>query len=303
MEFIVLLDMNLLAVFDVLMAERSVSRAALKLRLTQSAVSHSLAKLRSQLGDPLLVRGPGGMEPTPFALSMAGRLRPLLEELEGLASPPKPFAPAHATKALTIGLSDYVAFVLLPPLVRRLRSEAPGVRLVVRNTTSLSGAAMVEAGEVDLAVGYFPDPPKRLERLPLFREEFLCAARWGHPAFQGPLTPEIYQGQDHLNVSLGGEAQGFIDGALAEAGIRRRISVTAGHFLMVPFLLGGSDLVATEPARMLKALAAPLGLALRPPPLQLPGFAIDLLRLRRTAGDQALLWLADIMMGLCKESL
>jgi len=109
--------------------------------------------------------------------------------------------------------------------------------------------------------------------------------------------------QDHLNVSLGGETQGFIDSALAEAGIRRRISVTAGHFLMVPFLLGGSDLVATEPARMVKALAAPLGLALRPPPVQLPGFAIDLLRHRRTAGDQALMWLADIMMGLCKESL
>jgi len=296
-------DLNLLAVFDVLMAERSVTRAAQRLRLTQPAVSHALGRLRLQLKDPLLVRGPGGMEPTPFALSMAGRLRSLLDELDGLTRPDTSFVPARAERQFTLGLSDYVAFVLLPPLVSRLRAEAPGVRLLVRNATGASGAGMVEAGAVDLAVGYYPTPPKRLKRLHLFNEDFLCAARWGHPAFARPLTPDIFAGLDHLNVSLAGEAEGYIDAALAESGIRRRIQVTAGHFLMAPFLLRGSDLVATEPSRLLKALAAPLELAFRPPPVPVPGFAVHALRHERSAGDQALNWLEDMMIQICAESL
>lgn len=294
-------DLNLLALFDVLMAERSVTGAARKLHLTQSAVSHALGRLRRQLNDPLLVRGPGGMEPTPLALSMAGRLRPLLEELEGVIGAQASFDPATAERLFSIGLSDYVAFVLMPGLVARLRAKAPGVRLLVRNASRATGCGLVESGEVDLAVGHFPDPPKRLVLEKLFDKGFVCAARRGHPAFADGLTAASYGACDHVNVSLGGETAGYIDKVLEQAGIRRRVVVTAGHFLMTPFLLEQSDLVATEPVHLLEPLAERFGLVLAPPPVPLPSFDVSLLWRRGNQGDAGLAWLRRQIAGTLSE--
>ncbi|HVI52369.1 MAG TPA: LysR family transcriptional regulator [Candidatus Sulfotelmatobacter sp.] len=294
-------DLNLLAVFDVLMAERNVTRTAAKLRLTQPAVSHALGRLRRQLNDQLLSRGPRGMEPTPFALSVAGRLRPLLEELDGMMRPAGGFDPATAQRLFTIGLSDYVAFVLMPGLVERLRVAAPGVRLMVRNASRATGVAMVETGEVELAVGHFPDPPKRLAMTKLFDKGFVCAARRGHPAFAAPLTAEAYAACDHLNVSLNGEESGYIDRVLEQAGIRRRVVVTAGHFLMTPYLLRQSDLVATEPVHLLEPLAEQLDLVLSPPPVPLPTFDISALWRRSNQSDFGLEWLRQQVVSILSK--
>ncbi|MDC7789868.1 LysR substrate-binding domain-containing protein [Rhodoplanes sp. TEM] len=284
-------DLNLLVVLDALAAERSVTRAAARLHLTQPAVSHALARLRALFGDPLFVRTPAGLSPTAAALRLAPRVAAVLAEIGGLLAPGERFDPATARRRFTLGMSDYAAFVVLPALAAALRAQAPRVELVVRHTSHASGFALLEDGGAELIVGHFPKPPARIVQAPLFAETFLCAARKDHPAFARRLTAARWAALDHLQVSLSGEPSGMVDEALRRKGVRRRVVTTVGHFLVAPEILAATDLVATEPARVLGPLAARLGLATRPPPVPLPGFAVVQAWPRRLTADDGLAWL------------
>jgi len=290
-------DLNLLVVLDALLAERNATRAAARVGLTQPAVSHTLSRLRGLFGDPLFVRATGGLEPTPMALAIQAELRAVLERVEILLSPDDGFDPARSERTFVLGMSDYAAFVLLPALTARLAQAAPGVRLVVRHTSHRTGIALLDAQDAELVVGNFPEPPARLSAETLFEEGFLCAARAGHPAFAGPLTLESWRAHAHLNVSLAGEPSGYVDAVLAERGLDRRIAVTIGHFLMAPHLLPGSDLIATEPTRVLEPLAAQLGLATAPPPLPIPPFRVMQMWPRRLDTDPGHAWLRAQVRG------
>jgi len=260
------IDLNLLTVFEALMAERQVTRAAERLRLTQPAVSHALGRLRLLFDDPLLKRGPGGMEPTPKALTVAPAVSAALGQIRGLLAPVEAFVPERSDRRFVLGMSDYAAFTLAPRLLPELRRAAPKATLVIRHAGRAQAFAMVERGEVELIVGNFPHPPPYLSGEALAEDALVCAARRGHPALKRGFDLAGYLAADHLNVSLRGEAGGSVDEALAALGHRRRVVATVGHFLVVPFLLATSDLIATEPRRVMQRLAPSLGLSLRAPP-------------------------------------
>ncbi|MFD2184110.1 LysR family transcriptional regulator [Rhodoplanes azumiensis] len=285
------IDLNLLVVLDALAAERSVTRAAARLHLTQPAVSHALARLRGLLSDPLFVRTPAGLAPTAAALRLAPRVAAVLTEIGAMLTSGESFDAARATRRFTLGMSDYVAFVVLPRLAAALRASAPNVELVVRHTSHATGFALLEDGDAELIVGHFPKAPARFARAPLFTESFLCAARKDHPAFSRRLTLARYAALDHLQVSLSGEPSGMVDDALRRKAVRRRVVTTVGHFLVAPEILAATDLVATEPARALAPLAARLGLATAPPPFPLPGFEVVQAWPRRLTADDGLAWL------------
>lgn len=284
-------DLNLLVVFDAVVAERSVTRAAARLRLTQPAVSHALARLRGLFRDPLFVRVPAGMEPTPLALDLAPRIAAVLGEVGAILTPGDAFDPATSERVFTVGMSDYAAAVFLPGLAARLGSLAQGVTLLARHTGHAAGIGLLDAGAAELVVGNFPEPPRRLEAEPLYREAFVCALRAGHPALAGAFDTAAYLRCAHLNVSLAGEPAGYVDRVLGRSGRRRRVALTVGHFLVAPEVAAGTDLVATEPERVLRPAAARLGLELREAPFAIPAFDVVQMWPRRLTGDAGHAWL------------
>ncbi|EJW10558.1 regulatory protein [Rhodovulum sp. PH10] len=294
-------DLNLLVVLDALLSQRSVTRAAARLHLTQPAVSHALARLRALFDDPLLLRTPAGLVPTATADKIAPRLSSVLAEIGGLLAPDETFDPATARRHVTVGMSDYAAFVVLPALAAKLREIAPGIALVVKHTSHVRGLADLEAGEAELIVGSFPKPPARFSAQLLFEEGFACAARNGHPAFSRTLGPKAYLACDHLHVSLSGEPSGVVDAVLRKRKHRRNVALTVGHFLVAPQILAATDLVATEPTRLLIPHAAQLGLAVRPPPFAIPSFPVVQMWPRRLDADPALAFLRDTVAAVAKR--
>jgi DNA-binding transcriptional LysR family regulator len=284
-------DLNLLTVFEALMAERQVTRAAARLGLTQPAVSHALGRLRALFADPLLARGKNSMQPTPRALALAPAVARALGELRALLAPEASFTPASTTRRFTLGMSDYAAFALGPKLLAGLRRAAPQATLVIRHASRAQGFAMIDSGEAELIVGNFPHPPTTLVGEVLREDELVCALRRGHPALKRRFDLHAYLAAEHLNVSLRGEASGSVDEVLAALGRQRRVVATLGHFLAVPFLLSESDLIATEPRRVMRAFAKSLGLSMRPPPFAAPPFVVTQMWHRRVADDAGHRWL------------
>jgi DNA-binding transcriptional LysR family regulator len=288
-------DLNLLVVFDAVMAERSVTRASERLHLTQPAVSHALSRLRALFKDPLFVRKPAGLEPTPRASRLAGRISAALAEIGAILTPGEGFDPATSDRQFIVGMSDYAAFVFMPSLAARLKARAPSVRLVVRHTSHVRGLATLDNGEAELIVGNFPKPPARIARELLFKEGFLCAARGNHPAFARKLTLRAYLGLEHLHVSLSGEPSGYIDDVLRRKKHHRTIALTVGHFLVAPSILATTDLVATEPTQVLRPAALQLNLATQPPPMTLPEFDVVQMWPRRLTMDEGHAWLRTLI--------
>lgn len=289
------IDLNLLLIFEALIEEGQVTRAAERVRLTQPAVSHALNRLRALFGDPLFVRTPDGMTPTPVAQQAAPAIRSILGQVEALLSGDGPFDPGTSTRQFVLGLSDYAAAVLLPSLIRRLEREAPAVSLVVRHANHSVGLAMLEDRTAELVAGNFPDPPAHLREELLYEEDFVCAGRSGHPALARPLDLERYLSLRHLQVSTKGDPHGYVDDILRAGGAKRKVAVTVGHFLMAPLLADTSDLVATEPRRLFGPLADQLGLRLTPPPFDIPPFRVVQAWHARLDADPGHRWLRRVI--------
>jgi DNA-binding transcriptional LysR family regulator len=292
-------DLNLLLVFEAILKERSVSRAAERLNLTQSAVSHSLARLRALMDDPLFVRSRRGMEPTSFAESIAGRVTGVLGEIRGILASERAFEPASSTQRFTIGMTDYIGFVVMPRLARRLGDAAPKVRIVVLPTNAHGCTNLLERGELDLFVGTVPpDPPGTLASSDLYADELVCVARRGHPAFASALTRSEFLACAHLHVSPWG-ASGFVDRMLASQDAVRRIALTVGDFLVALPILEQSDLVAVLPRRMAEPMLSRFGLTMQPSPFEFGGSPIGLTWHRRLDADPGLLWLKQEIALTC----
>ena len=288
-------DLNLLVVFDALMAEEHATRAAERIGLTQPAVSHALNRLRALFSDPLFVRSPRGMTPTPVALEAAPAIRSILEQVEGVLLGGRVFDPKESTRQFVLGLSDYAAFVFLPRLTGRLEREAPGVSLIVRNTSRGVGLPMLDDGIVELIAGNFPEPPSHMREELLYEEDFVCAGRVGNPALDRSLDLERYLSLRHLQVSMKGEPHGYVDAVLRDKNLKRNVTVTVGHFLMAPHLVGTSDLVATEPRRLFGLFAERLPLQLSPPPIDIPSFRVVQAWHARNDADLGHKWLRQVV--------
>ncbi|MBL9016363.1 MAG: LysR family transcriptional regulator [Myxococcales bacterium] len=295
-------DLNLVLALDALLAERHVTRAAGRLGITQSAASHALARLRDLFGDPLLVRGPrGAMIPTPRAEALGPQVHRVLVELAGVLRG-EGFDPATARRVFRIGAGDYAEVVLLPKLIERVSRLAPGIELWV-HPFGEHGDAELAAGTLDVVLA----PPRGGARgaggyeKVLFGERFTCILRADHPLAGGRLTLPRYCAAAHVLVAPRGTPGSLVDTALAEQGRSRRIALAVPHFLVVPYIVAGSDLVATLASRVAALFTETLGLVSMPPPVELPGFQIALAWHERNHHDAAHRWLRDQLLAVAGE--
>jgi DNA-binding transcriptional LysR family regulator len=284
------LDLNLLVVLRALLEERHVTRAGERVGLTQPAMSNSLKRLRALFGDELLVRTPHGMELTHRAMALAGPLRAALDHLEQ-ALGGESFVPKASHRTFALAMADYTALVVLPALKRHLSHLAPRIELVVINSIRGQGLRMVDHGEADLAVGMLPEVPPHLRKQDLYHDRLVCMARADHPAMRRPLTLPRYAKLPHVVVCMPGNQRNVVDRELELLGFQRRIEVVVPHHLLVPPLLAGTDLVATEAQRVSICFLQMFPLATRPPPFNGPTITISQAWHIRSDHDPAHRWL------------
>jgi DNA-binding transcriptional LysR family regulator len=289
------IDLNLLVVLEALLAERHVSRAALRLNKSQPAISHALARLRHLLDDPLLVRRAGGLEPTARAMEIAPALTEALDRMRHLLAPAG-FDPATERRMFRLAMSDYGAAVILPALLPLLRARAPHVDLVVSQASREVMVSQIVDGEIDLAFGVFPGLDRSVRSHRLFDEQFACLADAASLGAEKAMDLATYLGRPHALVDLRPERQSEVDKALAELGHKRRLCLVIPHWGVAPRLIAGTDLVLTAASRILPA--ADNGLCVFAPPFEIPAFQFTQIWHKRRDGDPAHQWLRSQLQHL-----
>jgi DNA-binding transcriptional LysR family regulator len=290
-------DLNLLVTLDVLLAEGSVARAARRLRLSPSAMSRALARLRDATGDPLLVRAGRGLVPTPRAIALRERVGLLVQDAEAVLRPAGTLDLTHLVRTFTLRTSDGFVENFGPDLIARLGGEAPGVRLrFVPKTDRDSGA--LRGGSVDLetgVVGETTGPEIRVQAL--FRDRFIGVVRAGHPLSGVEITPARFAAGRHVLVSRRGSDRGPVDDALEALGLKREIATTVGGFSTALALVRRTDLIAGVPERHTANLRA--GLHGFPLPVAVPEITVFLLWHPRFEADLAHRWLRGCVREVC----
>ena len=298
------LDLNLLKVFDVVMAERSVTRAAARLAMTQPAVSNALRRLRESTQEDLFVPTSTGMTPTPHAQTLWPTVRVSLDGLRE-AFEPQGFDPAVDARTFTLAMADATAALFVPVLAGTLQRADAQVDLSVIPLTSRDPRPMLEHGQADAAVGFFPDANAALEaegdlavigRDRLYECAYVCVMRRDHPlAAAGALTLDAYCAAEHLRVSFAGRPRGFVDEALARLGRKRRVMITVNQFFNAGSGVRTSDLLTVLPRSFVPATGFEAELAVRDLPFELPGIDVSMLWHRRHEQDTAQRWLRDTL--------
>lgn len=293
-------DLNLLVAFDALLAERSVSRAAVRLHLSQPAASALLARLRELFGDPLLLRSARGMLPTPRALELLGPVRQVLDEIDTIIQPRAAFDASKAVHTFTLSASDYVEYTLLPALVDYLEHKAPGVRLKVVPLDVQSVAKQMESGEVDLCITGLQNAAPGLHVRPLYTERIVSVVRRNHPGVGERLTLDRFCSMEHIQVSVQGS--GFsnrIDVALAALGRKRYARLMVPHYLLVAEIVARSDMISSLPQRLAQGYAKRLRILELP--LDVQGFTVGEVWHERNQRDPAQQWLRDLLLELAQK--
>ncbi|WP_186105503.1 LysR family transcriptional regulator [Burkholderia gladioli] len=299
------LDLNLIPYLVALDETRNVSRAGDLLGVSQPRVSAALGRLREHFGDPLFVRTSRGMEPTPRALALVPAARDALAQIRRGLVAPHDFDPATDTSTFSIALSDVGEIVFLPRLLQELARRAPRANL---RSVSLPHAEIergLEAGSVDLAVGYFPDlGGSNFFQQRLFTHRFICLMRRGHPLAGKPLTLEQFLACGHAVVRAEGRSQEILEQHLAKARLQRRAVLETPHFMSLPFILGRTDLIATVPHAIGYAYAAEhASITLIEPPLPLPRFDLRQHWHRKYHNDPRTAWLRGMVADLFNDAL
>ena len=287
------LDLKLLAIFDTLLEERNVTRAAGRLHTTQSAVSHALAKLRRTFDDPLFVPTREGMAPTARALELAAPLREALERVRGALAPRAPFDPSTCTDTVNIATNDYVSFVLAPRLMREIERRAPRLQLRFAALDAATDWARLDDGSLDMALAYFRETPGHLHARPLFHERYVCIARRGHPGTGKRLTLARYLALRHIVMFP--YITGLIDRRLQERGLARQVALAIPQFLMIPELVAGSDHVATIGERVATSFAKRLPLTVHALPYPVEKVAISMVWHPRRHAEPSHQWLRGLI--------
>lgn len=293
-------DLNLLVAFDALMTERSVTRAAQRLKLGQPAMSHALSTLRLLLDDEVLVRVGTGMNPTAKATTLAPRLRELLLQIQNTLTEGKPFAPQSETRIVRLGFSSELEILLLPKLTAYLRTHAPGVSLLTRSAARSDAHRMLDSGELDLAIGCFDYGLERHGGTPLFEQSLACCFNPTLVQPQLPLTESDYIAHPHALMTLKDDIQGCLSEALARAGQTLNVVLAASDFLTVLAAAAEAPVIATLPARMAATYAPRFGLTVTPIPLDLRLPAVALVWSMQTDRDPALAWLRAQIVTLLR---
>lgn len=299
-------DLNLLRVFDEVMAERNLTRAARNLAITQPAVSNALRRLRESLGDDLVRRSGAGVEPTPRALALWPAVRDALRQLQHTLAPGE-FDAATADTTFLLAMADATAAELVPGLVRIVEAEAPSISLRVLPLTTRDPRPMLESEEVDMAIGYFPaviadlttrnqsDAGVPFGTQRLYAGEYVCVMRRSHPLAETPLTLDGFCAARHLLVTFSGRPYGFIDQTLAAMGRQRRIVATVNQFLTAGRVVASSDLLTVLPRHFVR-VASIEHLLLRELPFDQPLVHVDAVWHRRAQYGHAHDWLRRALL-------
>jgi DNA-binding transcriptional LysR family regulator len=306
------LDLNLLRVFDQVMAERNLTRAARNLSMTQPAVSNALNRLRDALGDRLVSRSGYGVEPTPKALALGPAVSDALRQLESSIAPGD-FVAAQANNTFTLAMADATAAVLVPGLVGILEREAPGISVRVLPLTTRDPRRLLDEGMADLAVGFFPAVLADLtaqaqgggmaafEHERLYDGHYVCVMRKGHALAKGALTLDRFCAARHMLVSFSGRPFGFIDEALASLGQQRRVVLTVNQFFTAGRVVETSDLLTVLPRHFINVTGRSDELAYRELPFEVPPVHVDSLWHRRQAQRPEHAWLRQALAAAARE--
>jgi len=298
------LDLNLLVALDALLVERSVTRAASRVGLGQSAMSHNLARLRALFGDELLTRAPEGMRPTPRALALIDPVRVALSQIQALVSGADAFDPRTAERVFRIGMSDSMEVLLGPALLAHLCEAAPGIRLRLHTIDFSQLLDDLDADRLDLAIGIgaFAEGQTHHKRRLLLTETYLCMFNRERVGVSPPISLDDYVRLPHVLTSLRRGERGVVDDALAKLGLKRTVALTTPRFIAVPFLVRGAPVVTTMHARLARFFAAALGLSLSPPPVELPEVTLSLLWHASYDNDPGHLWLRQTVARLAQAT-
>jgi DNA-binding transcriptional LysR family regulator len=299
-------DLNLLVLFEVVLQERHVGRAADRLRLSPSAVSHGLARLRRMLNDPLFLRTPKGVIPTERAADLAGPIADILARVRGVVSSADPFDAATSTRRFTIGAPDAAAAVVLPALLKLLGETAPGVNIAVRQLLPPASARSneqawrpvldaLEAPGIDVALVPLREVPPRFAAQTLYEEDFVIAAQAGHPFARDP-SLERFCRMQHLVVSMSGDAHGFVDDTLAEQGLARRVALTVPNFMMAMALIAETGLVGAMPRHLVARHGAQFGIVASEPPFPIRRDPIRAIATKAAMMDAGVAWLFETLL-------
>jgi DNA-binding transcriptional LysR family regulator len=289
-------DLNLLVALDALLEEGHVSRAALRVGLSQPAMSNALARLRATFGDALLVRTPHGMEPTARGLELAGQVRQVLNQVERVLTPDTGFEPAHCEHRFVLRMSDLLSRLFLPGIARTLLREAPRAGLEIVHFSPARTVEALETDGCDLALSMGLTHGVSIVRQPLLADRMVCVMRRSHPAAHGRFDLERLLALQHLRVSISPMDSRFVDDVLARLARRRYVAANVPHWLVVPEVLRATDLVAVMPERFADVLArAEDGFARRDLPLPETAFEWALYWHRRHEGSAPHTWLRELV--------
>ncbi len=305
-------DLNLLVLFEAVLAEQHVARAAGRLNLSPSAVSHGLSRLRRLFNDPLFLRVPKGVVPTERGLALAQPIADILQNARKLVASADPFDPATSERRFVIGAPDGGSAEIVLAVLGEMARSAPQIDLAFvsifpTNTGWSNAFASLDARETDVvilpieATGDFTDAPARFASRPLYQEGFVVAMRQGHPLTCG-MTLAQYCAAQHLLVSASGNREGYIDVLLAKQNLSRRITVTVPNFLMALDVVAHSDLISAVPRVFTAPHVARFGLVTVPFPFPLPQAEIHAVVPKAGLADAGLVWLLDVIARAVRKT-
>jgi DNA-binding transcriptional LysR family regulator len=293
-------ELTLLYVFDAIMTEGSITRAAERLNMTQPAVSNAVSRMRHAWKDPVFVKKGRQIEPTSYALSLWDQVRGPMHELSRAVTTTG-FDPATSRRKFRIALADMMLDLLWPPLVSKLERDAPGIDLHAVPYT-LGGAHMqLREAHVDLAIGMLTEHDHSLRSTWLADSGYVLAMREDHPLAGRPVTLEEFLDARHLLISLSGDTHGPVDSALDRMGVSRRVAVTVNHFPAIPALLQTSDLITALPDGMMQDEQLRKGLWLTRLPIEVDPISVYLIWHARHDREPGLIWMRSLVEYLIRE--
>jgi DNA-binding transcriptional LysR family regulator len=295
-------DLNLMLVFHELMMEKRVSAVAVKLGLSQPAVSNALKRLRTLLGDELFQRTSKGMEPTPYANQLAEPIAYALSAIHSSLNEKYSFDPQTSERTFTLGVTDIGEIYFLPRLMDLLAKVAPHVTVSSVRNTSVNLRDEMEAGNVDLAIGLLPQLKAGFFQRRLFHQPYVCMFRAGHALDGAALTVEQFCAADHVVVVAAGTGHADMDATIEKKGIKRRVKLTVPHFVAVGHILATTDLISSVPERFARACVAPFNLRYLPHPVVQAPIDINLFwhaKYHRDPGNQ---WLRGVIFDTFSDA-
>ncbi|HCR98342.1 MAG: LysR family transcriptional regulator [Halomonas sp.] len=295
------IDLNLLVVFDLLYQEQNTQRVALRLGITQPAVSHALKRLRLLLQDELFERTSQGLQPTPRASQLHPGIADALARVNDTLNINEVFNPAVSERTFNINMTDIGEIVFLPRLLEHLSKAAPGVSLTTVRSRNSDLKQEMEAGQIDLSVGLIPQLGAGFYQQRLFGQRYVCLMRQGHPLATGEFDVERFRTASHAVVMAQGTGHGIVEEQLARAKITHPVRLTLPHFAAIPYIISNSDLIVTVTDKLAEATCERFGLTIREHPLAFPEIPINLFWHRRFHQDPGSRWLRGLMFTMFSE--